>query len=222
MIVVNSIIIVLAILVVLLIRAELQNKRKQIYFFKPVATLSVISLVALSFFMETVNMLYSSGIMIGLLFSFGGDISLMFKTKKGFMIGLVFFLIAHIVYAAIFTYLNGFFSKNYFNAFILLTLAVIVYAYLYSGLQQMKIPVLIYVIIISVMVNSAISTTDNQLFSNTQVLFISLGALLFYISDLILAINRFKKPFKYNRISLAFYYAGQLLIAMSTVLFKPI
>jgi hypothetical protein len=38
------------------------------------------------------------------------------------------------------------------------------------------------------------------------------GAALFYISDVILAANRFWKPWEYNRISLGFYYGGQLLI----------
>jgi hypothetical protein len=41
------------------------------------------------------------------------------------------------------------------------------------------------------------------------------GALLFYISDIMLAANRFWKPWRYNRISLAFYYGGQLLIALA-------
>ena len=34
---------------------------------------------------------------------------------------------------------------------------------------------------------------------------------------LMLAINRFRWPFKYNRVSLAFYYAGQTLIALNTI-----
>ena len=42
-----------------------------------------------------------------------------------------------------------------------------------------------------------------------------IGALLFYASDLILAANRFWRPWQYNRISLGFYYSGQLLIALS-------
>ena len=43
-----------------------------------------------------------------------------------------------------------------------------------------------------------------------------LGAMLFYLSDLILAIAKFARPFKHSRLAnLASYYAGQLLIALS-------
>ena len=46
-------------------------------------------------------------------------------------------------------------------------------------------------------------------------LMVLFGALLFYFSDVILAANKFWKPWRYNRISLVFYYSGQLLIALS-------
>jgi uncharacterized membrane protein YhhN len=79
----------------------------------------------------------------------------------------------------------------------------------------MKVPVIIYTVIISLMVNRAIAAFASPAFSTVQAWMISLGALLFYISDLILAAGRFWRPWKYNRISLAFYYSGQLLIALA-------
>jgi hypothetical protein len=48
---------------------------------------------------------------------------------------------------------------------------------------------------------------------------IALGALLFYVSDVILALHRFRFSWKYGRINLAFYYAGQALIALSASFF---
>lgn len=42
---------------------------------------------------------------------------------------------------------------------------------------------------------------------------------MFSISDLMLAVNRFRRPFKYHRFSLAFYYGGQFLIALSPAFF---
>ena len=45
------------------------------------------------------------------------------------------------------------------------------------------------------------------------------GAVLFYISDVILAANRFWRSLRYDRISLAFYYGGQLLLALSASYF---
>ncbi|MCU0643637.1 MAG: lysoplasmalogenase, partial [bacterium] len=145
--------------------------------------------------------------------------ALIFKSKPAFMIGLVLFLIAHIVYSAAFLIFNSFVLKDLVSAAVFLILAGIAYFYLYPGLGQMKIPVLLYVLIISFMLNRAIATCYGDFFNQTQALLIAGGAALFYISDLILAVNKFKKPLKYNRVSLAFYYAGQLCLASSTLFF---
>ena len=83
------------------------------------------------------------------------------------------------------------------------------------GLGSMKIPVIVYIVIISVMVVLAVSTFTGSAFTTGQAWLIFIGASLFYISDVILAANRFWKSFKYHRISLAFYYAGQCLIALA-------
>jgi uncharacterized membrane protein YhhN len=215
------IIALLTILVTLLIRAEFAGNRKQVYIFKPLSTILVIIVAALSIFVpEKYNVNYTLAIMLGLLFSFGGDIALMFKSKRAFMIGLILFLIAHVVYSIVFTVCSGFVKGDLISAVVLILLAIIIYFYLYPGLEKMKIPVLIYVVVISFMVNRAISTFSGKFFNYSQVLLISIGAGLFYISDLILAINKFRKPFKYHRISLAFYYSGQLLIALSTGLLR--
>ena len=72
---------------------------------------------------------------------------------------------------------------------------------------------------ISAMVNRAGSTLVSPVFEVSQALMISIGAMLFYTSDVILAANRFWKSWKYNRISLAFYYGGQLLIALAASYF---
>ncbi len=83
----------------------------------------------------------------------------------------------------------------------------------------MKIPVIAYIVIISVMVSRAIAIFSNHAIDNSHALMIVLGAVLFYISDVILATNRFWQPWQYHRISLAFYYAGQLFIALAASYF---
>jgi uncharacterized membrane protein YhhN len=214
------IIVLLTLFVTLLIRAEFAGNQKLIYIFKPLSTTLVIIAAVLSLFVpEKYNLNYTLAIILGLFFSYGGDIALMFKSRRAFMMGLVLFLIAHVVYSSVFTVYSGFVKWDLISALILILLAIIIYFYLYSGLGKMKFPVLIYVLIISFMMNRAISTFSGKFFNETQAFIISIGAGLFYISDLILAINKFKKPFKNHRISLAFYYSGQLLIALSTGFF---
>ena len=205
---------------IFLINAEFKKNKKQIYFLKPIASISVITAAVLSIYEFQVNNIYLYGIIIGLILSMCGDMMLMFPERNDlFRIGLIFFLMAHIAYIATFSILSSINSYDWISAIVFLAAGIIVLIYLYPGLGNMIFPVIFYIIIISLMMNRAISTIFSENFSNFQVILIVSGASLFYISDLILAVARFKKPFKYNRISLAFYYSGQFLIAITASYF---
>lgn len=211
---------VLAITVFFLIRAEFRKTQRQIYVLKPLATLLVIAAALLSFREARVNLTYTVGVLIGLALSFGGDIALMFQTnRKAFMIGLVLFLLAHVAYAVTFTLLSSLQAIVWLAALALAAIGVGIYRLFRSGLGTMKVSVIVYIVVISVMVNQAAATFNSSTFSATQSWMIAIGAVLFYVSDVILAANRFWKPFQYNRISLAFYYAGQALIALAASYF---
>ena len=157
--------------------------------------------------------------LVGLILSLGGDVALMFSSGKAFLAGLVLFLLAHVAYAVIFTLFNGFFPGDLVSGAVLLALAIFIYRYLEPGLGKMKGPAIVYIAAICFMVNRAISAFFGATFTPAQAWLIAVGALLFWISDLVLAVNRFRRPFKYHRISLAFYYGGQLLIALSPAFF---
>jgi uncharacterized membrane protein YhhN len=205
----------LLVTVVLLVRAEFEGKQKQIYILKPISTLLVIMVAVLSFLTPGVQTSYTIWVLSGLWLSLGGDVALMFQSDRAFRIGLLLFLLAHVVYAIAFTVPNGFHPQDLITGAVLLALAVAIYLYLRPGLGKMKAPVLLYTLVICFMVNRAISTFFGEAFSTTQVWLISLGAILFMASDLVLATNRFRHPFKANRFSLFLYYGGQLLIALS-------
>jgi uncharacterized membrane protein YhhN len=207
---------ILAVTVIFLIRAEILKIRNQSFLFKPISTLLIITIAGLSLFEPAYNQTYSIGILVGLLFSFGGDLALLFQEKrKPFMIGLVFFLIAHIIYAATFSLLGRFTIWDILSAGILFAAGLAFYKLIERNLGAMKIPVIAYILIISLMVNRAFSTFASPSLSSAQAWMISIGAVLFYISDIILAANRFWRPWQYNRVSLAFYFSGQLLIALT-------
>lgn len=207
---------VLVVVVPILIRAEILKIRRQMVILKPIATLLVIAVAALSFMEPVYNPLFSASILVGLLLSFGGDIALLFQEKrKPFMVGLVLFLAAHLVYTIIFTLMGSFTRWDLVTGAVLLAVGIGFYRIIAPNLGSMKIPVIVYTVVISLMVNRAFAAFASPAFSTHQVWMISLGALLFYISDLILAAGRFWRPWKYNRISLAFYYSGQLLIALA-------
>lgn len=208
----------LVVTVVCLIRAELRGNRRQTCLFKPAATILVILVVAAAMLSgRQMSAAYSIFIMAGLLFSLGGDIALIFQEdSRAFRLGLVLFLAAHIMYIYSFINFSGATKVPVGSTLILALLGAIVYAVLYPHLERLKVPVFIYVLVISYMVNRAIATHFSPVFSAQQAWQISIGAVLFYFSDLMLALNRFGHPFRYHRISLVFYYGGQLGIALST------
>lgn len=205
--------------VFLLIRAQFRAEQRQVYVFKPLSTLLVILAAALSFTTPGVEAGYTAGVLIGLILSLGGDVALMFESNKAFLWGLILFLLAHVAYAVTFTLFAGFHPGDLISGGVLLALAVVVYLYLQPGLGEMKGPVMAYILIISFMVNRAASAFFSPAFTRTQAWLTTVGAILFWISDLMLAVNRFRRPFEYHRISLAFYYGGQLLIALSPAYF---
>lgn len=205
----------LAITVFLLIRAQFRSEQRQVFFFKPLSTLLVILVAALSLRTAGVKIGYTAGVLVGLILSLGGDVALMFPSGKAFLVGLVLFLLAHVAYAVTFTLFNGFYPGDLISGGALLALAVVIYRYLEPGLEKIKVPVIVYIVVISFMVNRAISAFFGTTFGPTQAWLMAGGAILFWISDLMLAVNRFRQPFKHHRLSLAFYYGGQLLIALS-------
>jgi uncharacterized membrane protein YhhN len=211
---------VLVVIVFFLIRAEILGKRRQTYVLKPISTLIVIAVALLSFLEPAQNLTYAIGVLLGLLLSFGGDVALMFQeNRKAFTIGLVFFLLAHVAYTAVFGLLGRSSAWDALSALVLLVVGVGFYTLLKPNLGPMRIPVVVYIIVISIMVNRAVSTLVSPAFGGGQAMMVTAGAVLFYVSDVILAANRFWKPWKYHRISLAFYYSGQLLIALAASYF---
>ncbi|MBN2601721.1 MAG: lysoplasmalogenase [Candidatus Marinimicrobia bacterium] len=212
-------IVILIATVTLLIRAEINVKKKQIYLFKPISTILLIAVVSTSIISGNYFSLhYSQWILLALLLCLFGDIALMFQENlRAFQIGLVFFLVAHGVYALAFFKFSGGNAAPLGMTVSLAIIGAIGYFYLYPKLGLMKLPVLVYILIITYMLNRAMATHFCSNFNHQQAWLISVGASLFYISDFMLAVNRFRWSFKYNRISLAFYYSGQLFIALSTL-----
>ncbi len=157
---------------------------------------------------------------LGLLFSLAGDVFLMLPKDK-FIFGLVSFLLAHLFY------LTGFNSKLpslNFPAAILALLVAGTAAQIFlrisaglrtSGKDQLRVPILIYTIVISLMMLSALLTLVRTDWQPVHALAVSGGALLFFLSDTILAWNKFVKPLPNGRVmNMITYQLGQLLITV--------
>jgi uncharacterized membrane protein YhhN len=159
-------------------------------------------------------------IVLALLFSWAGDILLMFESMNGnfFIFGLVAFLFAHIFYILFFENVirkEGL-HKNYWW-FLPVIIYYIALIYILSpNLGDMKLPVRIYGIVISYMLIQALQTGRIKDMA-AATLMIS-GAALFITSDSILAINKFYEPFEYAGIAIMLTYGiAQLLITLGAV-----
>jgi uncharacterized membrane protein YhhN len=214
----------------LLIRAEERTppSPQQIKVWKPTCTLLVILIAALSFASpyESAEGPYSALVLAGLVFSLIGDVLLIFQDNaKAFVWGLVAFLVAHLMYIAGFVYLQTNVLQaqsrmgELVSAVVLAVVGASVYRYLSPGLGKMRNPVIAYIVVISAMVHRATAIALVHPGPATQWIFLLAGAILFYISDAILAANRFRMGGKmphYRLWNLSAYYTGQLLIALST------
>lgn len=209
----------LLVTVPLLVRAALRGDQRQVYLLKPLSTLLVIAVALLSLLTPHAQPAFTLWIAAGLILSLGGDVALMFETNRAFLVGLVLFLLAHVVYSITFTVPNGFHPADIATGAVLLVVAVAIYLYLRPGLGRMQGPVIAYTLIICFMVNRAISAFFGDAFTTTQAWLLSLGAIFFMLSDIVLAVNRFRRPMEKHRLSLFAYYLGQLLIALSPAYF---
>ena len=160
-------------------------------------------------------------VLLGLLLSTGGDTLLMLTHRPDFFIfGLICFLLAHVFYILAFRMLavgrKGYVARHIwlFTPFLLYWLAF--NAYLYNDLPAgLKLPVLVYSIAIMIMGVFALNLRD--IIPRWAFLFIFIGAMLFLVSDSILALGRFKfTDGNFGIPIMVSYILGQFGIAFGT------
>ena len=150
---------------------------------------------------------------LGLLFSFFGDLFLLGSGELYFILGLIFFLIAHVFYIImVFKILLEIKLKDFMIVGIpYLLLFLILINVLYDGLESMKIPVIIYAMTISFLgVVSLLLFLQSRTKTSLLLLF---GVLIFITSDTILALNLFyEKQSFYPILIMTTYVMAQFLI----------
>jgi uncharacterized membrane protein YhhN len=150
---------------------------------------------------------------LGLFFSFLGDVLLLGTGEIYFIFGLLFFLIAHVFYIIM---VLKMFQNTKPKEFIIagipfLLLFLVLMNVLYAGLGSMKIPVIVYAMTISFFgIVSLILYLQTK--SKTSLLLV-IGVLIFINSDTILALNLFyKKQSFYPLLIMITYVLAQYLI----------
>ncbi len=142
-----------------------------------------------------------------------GDILLMFvdQSEHFFTLGLVSFLTAHILYILVFLKRRNNHKKSILFSVILLAYGSVLFYLLKDNLGDMLMPVIMYMLVI---LSMAISAFLRQgMVSKESFILVFMGAILFMISDSLLALNKFYEPLPFSNISIMFTYAfAQLCI----------
>jgi uncharacterized membrane protein YhhN len=160
----------------------------------------------------------------GLALSLAGDVALLGSSKRAFLAGLVLFLLAHVAYIVAFALAAAAASGGTglpFGRMAAAALGVgmstaLLLRRLWPGAGEMRGPVFVYALVISVMVIAAMGASRSPGAALGLSPLVFLGAVLFYISDAALALTLFYRPFRWAPlVTLGVYWLGQLGIALA-------
>jgi uncharacterized membrane protein YhhN len=155
-------------------------------------------------------------LLLGLMFCLGGDVFLALPQDRAFLMGLVSFLLGHVLYVICFFYVADINHWTWIGCLTGLLVSVPVFLWLRPHLGSMLKPVIAYIIVITIMVIGAWTVLGDADLNFAGRLLVFIGAVSFYLADLFVARDRFLKPEFANRlIGLPMYYLGQFLLAFS-------
>ncbi len=158
--------------------------------------------------------LYFYLVLAGLGLGLAGDVLLALPSDSAFRAGLFAFLLGHLAYVPAFASLAG--TGHWFSPWLLVFPLVSLGAFLWlrPRLGNMLVPVIMYIVVITAMTLAAGAAFSALSWPGNWC--VLAGAVAFYLSDLLVARDRFAAPGFTNRLlGLPLYYAGQFLIAFS-------
>ena len=160
-------------------------------------------------------------VLMALLFSFAGDISLALPFAESFITGLACFFVAHFTYAMCFALLHRRLQETpgdhiisrkpkWFISIIMVSFAVMMAVHILPASKALFYPVVAYISVITLMGLTAVWLAQTKL--------IVTGALFFVISDAILAQSVFKTPLPLSTFwVMTTYYGAQYRLTMGLV-----
>lgn len=202
-----------------IITGSLQNESLR-HFTKPLILLSLFVYFAING-RSLARSIYIL-MLLALFFSWLGDSFLMYDaiSPNYFMLGLVSFLTAHILYCVVFLKRwNKSASSTYWLVLITLMLyGSVLFIQLKDKLGELLIPVIIYVSAILLMAITAYRR--KKMVTSESFTLVFIGALFFIASDSILAVNKFVNAFPYSHILVMGTYAAAQYLIMKGILIQ--
>jgi len=197
-----------------LISAERTGRPARILIFK--TPLSLLFIVAWSL-QSPHNELFSNLILSALVCCCAGDILLAFGSPRTFLFGLFAFLLGHVMFAAAFYVAGTIGPWMGVGVIIVVVVSGTIWRWLEPHLGTMTVPVLAYLVIISTMICGAGAIIGNSHIPDLTRIAVFSGAVLFYLSDIAVARQRFVISDPMNRVvGLPLYYGAQFVLAFSS------
>ncbi|MES2731054.1 MAG: lysoplasmalogenase [Bacteroidota bacterium] len=167
---------------------------------------------------------FATWIQVGLVFSLAGDVFLMFDGVRPlyFPLGLASFLLAHIAYIIAYHLSSrhqpetSFVQKNPWSLVPFLAYGLSLYAWLFSRLGELKIPVFVYTLALLGMGIFALNRSGRCSAYSFRLIFS--GAMLFIVSDSVLAVDKFIAAVPVSSVIIMTTYSlAQYLIVLGSV-----
>jgi uncharacterized membrane protein YhhN len=156
---------------------------------------------------------YAGLVVLGLVLSSIGDVSLAFPT--GFIAGLTAFLVAHCCYVAAFAAGAGASRAGIIALPVLAFASAAMLAYLWPHIARVRAAVVVYVAALATMVLCAVARAGMPA-PVPGATAAAVGAVSFLVSDGVLSVDRFARPFAgAHAVVMVTYYLAQVLIAAS-------
>jgi uncharacterized membrane protein YhhN len=198
--------------------AVVRSRRRLEYFAKPAAMLALLAWLWIDG-PATIGKAPLAWFAIGLVCSLAGDVLLLLP-ERFFLPGLVAFLLAHLAYIV---GLNAGGILWLTEALLAIPMALIGGWLVWriggslraKGRSKLVIPVVLYTIVISLMVVSAVATLFRSEWPVGPATLVSIGATLFFLSDAVLAWNRFVAPVPHGKVLvIVAYHLGQMALIL--------
>ncbi len=191
------------------------------YICKPATMVALIAAVLLLTRMDTA---FEVAFLLGLTFSLLGDVALMLPGDRWFLAGLVAFLLGHL------GYITGF-NRTPLPLTALVLLPVIglldvlivrrlVEGLVAHGMDELRFPVIVYSVILSLTLASGWSTIFRPSWSTIARVVAILGGTLFFLSDLMLAWDRFiRRSQLLHVLVIITYHLAQFALTLTLICF---
>ena len=175
-------------------QARRPDDKRLEYVCKP---LTLLALIVVALLLDPDDPTVRAWFVVALVLSLAGDVFLMLP-RDLFVFGLASFLLGHVAYIAGLTAAGVETLPLVLGATVV---AVVAFALgrriLAAADPELRVPVAAYIVVISVMVVTAVGTGDGRAI---------VGASLFYVSDALIAWNRFVQPLAFAPVAIMVTY----------------